>query len=439
MTHANLLYPYESSTSVQLPQQINHHLEFLLSAASACQSSFAITPNESPIQKNKQIGVQCAVRLLRYAHHVRGVASIAQIASTFDQNMATDSDILIFLKLCDYDFSDFIEEDYVEEDGYADYNKGREMIILHDAYTDICLSRARHHLKNSRPGGATFWCMKCAQFENKTFSNNDFLTRRGNQMLEEICYGAASNLILSIALVFDCCTIDEIVDDTSLAEGLKRKKDVIHFFNCANEIMTTIVDDESDKDMNKTLLLQHLSEDDTTSLSLLLLENSIKLIEGFQTRDDLKVADAIINCLKENKKGSGVSVANMGIWFPLLVFAFVVLVRLDENAIKANGENFVSLFDIDGVHVIMESLAYLNECQGDLSGIKHSFFSLEKMRFLLGKASMNAFVANNVKRKHLSGSEEQAQISSKIKERSNVKEDIVSLVGQMLSIPPCKI
>lgn len=432
-THADLLHPFDSDPSESTSKAIiNHHVEFLLSAATACQSSFATTPTNSLVLKNqhKQIGVQCAVRLLRYSHHIRGIATTAQITSSLDQNLATDQDTTALLKLCDYRFIGLGDDHHPVKKN----KKRQEILLLQDAYIDICLSRANYHLRHSRPGGAAHWCLKCIQFELKGFTKTAIGSQRGKQLLEIISRRAAIDLLNAVCLVFECCTIDDICEDEKVSEILEQNNIVNHCLTYANEIWSALHKDETEQDLNATVLLQHLTDDELTSASLTMLKNTIQLTKGFIQRNNRDVANAVTGCLEESR--TGVSAASIGMWSKFLNLAFVILLRQEEQSFEHGDIYFSCVFDIKGVQVLMASLALLSASRADSEEKEHSFFTLDKMRVLLGKALMHAFVAENKKRKKSSDKKVQPKSNPSLSDCAK-GSNIIESVQRSLNIPTC--
>jgi len=425
LTHANLLFPLGSSHSDMNP--VNHHVELLLSAASACQSSFATSPTTTLEQKQqyKQIGIQCAVRLLRYTHQVRGVATISQITSSLDQSMASDREISALLKLCDYKFIT------TGDDGEENCNRGQEMLFLQDAYVDICLSRANYHLRSSRPGGAAYWCLKCIEFELKSFANTSIRNRRGAQLLDQICHKATIQLIKAVSLIFDCYTEKEILVEEEISADLAQSEVMSPCLIYAKEVLNTIENENTQKDINITLVLQHLSDDELVSNSLRLLTNSLKLCDGFLEGNNMKSALAIIECLKESEGGSGETAACIGTWPKFLSLAYVVLARQEENLKEDIDRTSLSgVLEVEHVRVLMGSLATLAMARKNFEENMSNYFSLNHMRFLLGKALMYAFEAENQEKKKL--------IEKRERQNMGVTEgNIEETVARLLSVPPC--
>jgi len=290
LTHANLLsFPKQSSPESKIS---NHHLELLLRAASSCISSFStITPKSSKaLMRYKNIGLQCAIRLLRYTHHFEGVSMMADFVSNSSlcYDAPDDYDVETILKLI---------SSYPRR-------KPTENTLIYDAYTDICISRAQYYLQDARPGGAAYWYIKCIREFNlvrNSESNNSHSSSQAQQagpsratsLLSQLCHKTAMNILTLLSFLVDCYMeqsnkLAEQVTKSYLSyqDILTSNSNLKSLLECAEEIIVSVKEEASDVFEDNGTFSQNIelffngrkqSNQTTTVYSILFLHNMVQL------------------------------------------------------------------------------------------------------------------------------------------------------------------
>jgi len=343
--------------------------ELMLSASSAILSSFAI-------QGHNKVGVRLAMRLLQphiIPENHRVTACIADVLARHWPQ--TDAEVVSLLSSC---------KDSV--------SRGSRRML--DACDSLCFSRSLHYDRKGNGNGDYVYAGKSVHFLLRAIEQSSFF---GSEMMNEdgstndlfpvafsaftstICFRRLTSLCANtVQFVLDQisqCFEQEDLDITALAEPLK----------IARSIMDTVAEDE----------VYHLvSTDPCVSLLQHVMDVGINLA----TTNNVESARSIIECLKDRKStdGSIIILAHPGLYGNLLTIAFDIL----EAEAKADLTPKISAFDLEAMQILM--IRFTQYCSRDelyinqvSSSNMRKVVTPSKMRFMLGKGLMRAFVMQN--------------------------------------------
>eukprot|EP00590_Aulacoseira_subarctica_P008785 CAMPEP_0172427998 /NCGR_PEP_ID=MMETSP1064-20121228/44441_1 /TAXON_ID=202472 /ORGANISM="Aulacoseira subarctica , Strain CCAP 1002/5" /LENGTH=858 /DNA_ID=CAMNT_0013172519 /DNA_START=74 /DNA_END=2651 /DNA_ORIENTATION=- len=351
---------------------INLRKYLFLSAAWACEACFRATDDE-----DDEVGVRFASRVLMLEGTSQARSALLEILGRCMP--ASDAEATAWLSLVASSLS-------VAGDDLSEIS------------SLIALSRARHYLENSQPGGAAFWMLRGAEAENchlsaKKCTNNS----RGIATIKlgAYCVQLASDLLKSV------------VSPTTMEETLVTNRLLI-----AQEVVRSIGQDDAIS----------TSIDGITMSAFSFLCNVTDLCSALLQQKYRDVGSKICSCLVDRPAEDAVTttlpLAHPTFWLDLFSVAYNIL-KTDE--LIADQEQKPS-FDVDGIHILMTRLKLLessfhgdneffrgqyndeiksiDNTQRQLGGsCIDSLFTFPEMRLLLERGLMRAFVERNSYRK----------------------------------------
>ena len=338
------------------------------------------------------------------------------------------------------------------------HSLSRVLFCLFETESNICLSRATVYDQDDRPGGVIYWllqgafkeCQATEVFEK--LSNKTSLPDIHCSCLDKVasrCFVLSGDL--ARAVVTNILTSDEDktnyligidgLDDNQIEAGhvSKTKKmtgKLTSLQAAADEVTTAINEFESNLESQFGIQDASLSLLGTyANSSFELLVNMLKLVSAYIHDDYRSIAICLHECLVNHIHTSKISsndgesdeskislpLSPINMWMDLLFVSYHILensVEVGEN--DFDGNEYVDAFDINGMHTILERFTWFTEISAlpssdpidvlfkrsvqdsvseasKVDWLNASERWITRMRFLMSKGLMNAFVQQNTK------------------------------------------
>jgi hypothetical protein len=381
--------------------EVNFRRELLLAAAIACESSF-----HDLLQP--QVGVEYASKVYRIEGSARAKHAWQDMIGR--QMPKSDAEAKLLLQIC------------------------ATQSHLSDAGCSVALCRARHYMKESRPGGVTHWMLRGVECEVR--GAEGAAKRAQHRSKASTQFGAfCTTLALRILETLPVKELDEEI--------------VPPLISSATEVVTTSTDDNS---------LGAL--DGIASASFALLSNVTAMAKALLQEERATAATKVVACLAHRADSDGVSLplAHESMWCNFLRVA-LNLMEADEHAplyqalptfsVKGvqtlmtrfqaleSSDNRVSLFRSAGIITAKEEMDSV-DIETSENYINIITMTVPEIRLLLGRALMRASVQENGQLKL------KAEQDRKRREKQESDRHAPALVGEaeepielMLGPPPC--